>query len=1243
MNTKQLQSRLFTRLFTVGVLSFPFALEGGELFRDNFSKGLQSHWTVVDEGPTNAPSEWKVFAGILYKTGNADRSSSHLLTGDPAWTDYSLSTRARTSSADGGVGLLFGYRDSRNYYRFLMDGRQSSRSLVKVVNGLSAVLAQDSVRHQQGKWYRLAAKLTGGRIEIRIDGKRVFGVADVSFNSGKIALYTLGNSEAGFDDVVVSTGAARMESTAGGISGEQELLNDDFSGLLANNWEAPVDEGAGQSAWQINAGVLEQTSGISGEGASPLAKPGTYLAAGKTDWTDYTATTKMQMPAAGAIGLIFGYSDTYNYYRFSINAQPPSLRLVKVVSGVFTSLASNEAGYPSGDWHSVQAKLSGGAVDILIDGTSVFQVNDASLQAGKVALYSWGNTAARFDDVSVTGVQDGCSYSVAPAAATVGAEVATGTVAVTAPAGCGWTAQTTEHWISITAGASGSGDGTVAYSVAANTSPASRQGAIAIGDQTFELTQEGACAYTISPENVTVAASGGSGQVVVTAAAPACAWKVISNTSWITIVSGGAASGNGTVGYSVQPSSTSLVRHGSVMIAGRTFAVTQEGRPCTYAITPAQMTIGNAARNDKVALTTPDGCPWSPQSQVSWLTLTSSQARTGSGNINFSVKANTTSTQRQGTITAGGQTFTMIQNPKSACEFSVSPASFTLAPIAATTSATVTSGVTCSWTSTSNSPWISIVSGQSGKGKMKVTFAIEANGTPVARQGSITIAGVNVAIAQGAGGMPNVYHVPASGNLQAALDQALPGDTITLEPGAVYRGSFYLRKKNGDEIITIRTADLNSLPAPGTRITPSYSSILPKIVSPDTSPAFRTDPGAHHYRLVGLEIHAPGKYSWDLIRLGSELATDISQQGSGFELDRLYIHGDPKLGAKRGITLNSASTVIKECYISDIKGIGQETQAINGWNGPGPYTITNNYLEAAGENIMFGGAIAKIPGIVPSNIVIKGNHLFKPLSWKQGEPSFAGKIWTVKNLLELKNARQVLIEGNVFENNWPQAQAGYAIVLTVRTETGAMPWAVVEDITFIRNIVRHSGAGVNILGRDGNGSYQGVTRRILFKDNIFQDIDWKRWGGDGRVFQLLQGPEDVTIDHNTVIGANVKIATMFAGQAAPRLIFTNNILQHGANGVWGTGTAIGTPTLDHYAPGSTFLGNLLVNAGKWPSAYPTGNYFPANLLEVGFTDVAGGNYRLLESSPYWLKGSDGTNPGADIDAVNLAVTGVVLP
>src|SRR5262249_55688190 len=144
--------------------------------------------------------------------------------------------------------------------------------------------------------------------------------------------------------------------------------------------------------------------------------------------------------------------------------------------------------------------------------------------------------------------------------------------------------------------------------------------------------------------------------------------------------------------------------------------------------------------------------------------------------------------------------------------------------------------------------------------------------------------------------------------------------------------------------------------------------------------AIRTAPYAHHYQLVGLEVlpQTPTTVVYDLIALGSAAAAQqstLEQVPHDLVIDRCYIHGWYGHYLKRGIALNSAATDITNSYIAEVHAMGQDTQAIGGWNGPGPFRILNNYLEAAGENVMFGGALPTITGLVPSNIEFRQNLL----------------------------------------------------------------------------------------------------------------------------------------------------------------------------------------------------------------------------------------------------------------------------
>ena len=469
-----------------------------------------------------------------------------------------------------------------------------------------------------------------------------------------------------------------------------------------------------------------------------------------------------------------------------------------------------------------------------------------------------------------------------------------------------------------------------------------------------------------------------------------------------------------------------------------------------------------------------------------------------------------------------------------------------------------------------------------------------------------------------------VLPVPAAGSLQAALERARPGDVIELERGRTFEGPFTLPRKEGEEWITVRPAGAEArLPGPGMRVDPSQSGAMPRLISRFEA-VLTAASGAHHYRFVGVEIQpAKGAFLKNLVVLGStESAVEAVPHHLIFE--RCYLHGDPGAGTRRGIALNSGSAAVIDSYLADFKEAGADSQAIAGWNGPGPYLIRNNYLEAAGENVMFGGADPTIQGLVPSDIRIERNHFSKPLSWKGGEAGTTAAPWTVKNLLELKNARRVLIAGNLFEHNWVQAQNGFAVLFTVRNENGQAPWSVVEDVTFARNAVRRAASGVNILGRDDNHASE-PAKRILIQGNLFEELGGSRWGGGGTLFQILQGTQDLVIDHNTAFQSD-KIV-MAEGTPHTGFVFTNNIVAHNQYGIAGTGTGAGTSTLQRYFPGALVRRNVFV--GGAAGAYPSDNFFVAAMDRVGFKKTGSDGLQLGPASPYRGAGTDGKDPGVD--------------
>jgi hypothetical protein len=480
--------------------------------------------------------------------------------------------------------------------------------------------------------------------------------------------------------------------------------------------------------------------------------------------------------------------------------------------------------------------------------------------------------------------------------------------------------------------------------------------------------------------------------------------------------------------------------------------------------------------------------------------------------------------------------------------------------------------------------------------------------------------------------------VKAGGNLQAAINRARPGDTIMLQAGATFTGPFILPSRpdaktdSDSDWITIRTSTPDaSFPSDSLRVSPSHAPLMPKIVSPGSNfPAIRTEPGAHHFRLLGLEISLlnPSAVSRELLVLGSsqdeiQNINTLSTIPHHFIVDRCYIHSFPSNAeVVRGISLNSAATDVLNSYISEIHGTSTDSQAIFSWNGPGPYNIINNYLEGASENLAFGNGEGT--HLVARDVVIRHNYLYKPVEWR-------GK-WLAKNLFEIKEAERVLMEGNVLENSWADGQNGNAVVLSA-------PHGELSEIEFRNNVIRHAGAGFSIT----NYTTNGLMHDIRVKNNLLEDIDTEKWGGGG-IFINISGVKNVEVDHNTVFHDGTIVNAYDdtgKGTKIPGFVYTNNIAAHNAYGLSGGG--FGLKAIENFFPRGVFRRNIIAAVPSFldiPTTYPSDNFYPASLDAVGFTDRAAGNYRLAAKSRYRARATDGKDVGCDLDALDAAIDGV---
>jgi hypothetical protein len=340
---------------------------------------------------------------------------------------------------------------------------------------------------------------------------------------------------------------------------------------------------------------------------------------------------------------------------------------------------------------------------------------------------------------------EGCALSIAPGSQTVSAGGGSGAIGVTTAAGCPWSAHSESAWIAITSATSGAGPATVTFSVGAWDGPR-RTGTLRIGQHAVTVTQNSGCRFGVTPESFSVTSAGGSATVAVTTAA-GCEWTASSSSPWITVTAGGIRSGNGTVPFTVAPT-TGPARVGTLAIAGRPFAVSQSSG-CTFSINPAAHTFPGGGGPGAVAVSTGDGCPWTATTSVPWVRITSAGGP-GPGTLTFVVDPTPSSRPRSTTLNIAGHTFALNQEGAS-CYFILSPATAALAAGGGAGSFEVNTPEGCPWTAVSNDGWLHVTAGASGSGDGSVSFSADANPGP-ARTGTIVAGGRLFTVSQAGAG-----------------------------------------------------------------------------------------------------------------------------------------------------------------------------------------------------------------------------------------------------------------------------------------------------------------------------------------------------------------------------------------------------------------------------------------------------------------------------------------------------------
>jgi hypothetical protein len=337
--------------------------------------------------------------------------------------------------------------------------------------------------------------------------------------------------------------------------------------------------------------------------------------------------------------------------------------------------------------------------------------------------------------------------------------------------------------------------------------------------------------------------------------------------------------------------------------------------------------------------------------------------------------------------------------------------------------------------------------------------------------------------------------------------------------------------------------------------------------------------------------------------------------------------------------------------------------------------IVNNFIEAAGENILFGGAGSNT---VAGDFEIRLNLFFKPLQWNPLDPSYNGGIsghpLIVKNLSEFKNGQRILYEGNQLINSWGGfTQIGHGMLLTPVNQNngtgGLCPVCLDQDITVRYNTFNTIGSGMELVEQNTNGSLPTGGNHYSLHDLVMDNINYPTCYGcsNGSTVSVTnnltvspsQAIQYITVNHVTFVYPSTTEYTIDAalGLSGPmgsslinNIVWTNNVMQ-----TWGgTSNSFGgsqpTNCAQGESPGTnminacwspyTFGGNCFVDNGSvsWPGTNVT-SVASYSALFTNYNKGDGGNYTIATGSACKAAGTDGLDPGANIPKVAAVIAG----
>ena len=430
------------------------------------------------------------------------------------------------------------------------------------------------------------------------------------------------------------------------------------------------------------------------------------------------------------------------------------------------------------------------------------------------------------------------------------------------------------------------------------------------------------------------------------------------------------------------------------------------------------------------------------------------------------------------------------------------------------------------------------------------------------------------------------------------------GDVIVLGLG-VYRGTFtrWLRPVDtvsSGPVLVISEAEYEAeyetkRSRQGQRIDPVGAAAEMPILETATAESVIRCEGkaASGFTFVGLHFRVSkdyrGQYGYPVVSLGRSVGQtspdlipeDLWLVRCAISVERkVSVQPDGTLGGqnvKRGVALHCIRGGVVDSHITDCYFRGADSQAIAMSDGPGPYKIVGNFLSATGEVTMCGGDDPGVPGLVPSDIEVRRNHLHKPAF------IFNDPDWTVKTIVESKSSRRSLYEGNVLERNGGDG-SGAAHWLKSEDQNGLgegqTKYAETCDVTSRYSVILDAPTAYTIAATSGGNTADDYVRPLHGVHIAHIDFWGARPGSaasEGAFARVGGGISDITIEH--VTSGATRHALYLIGRNVTNMRVADSALNAGADGALANsvpGVPDGVGGTEILWPGAVLEGNILV-------------------------------------------------------------------